>query len=169
MKRILVGFLVGVLAVLLIALPVMAGTTGDIVVSATPQPVSISLSPTTYDFGSCEPSSTPSSVTNYFTVDNNSGIVTNNTVSVTSSSWAGGVGWAHSDTATAGADTAGIKANKGGTWGAGDVIVKYASPNALASSQAANSDWSFGLKLWSPTSMSDTAQKSITVRITASG
>ena len=136
-------------------------------VTYTPQPA-ITVSPTTYDFGVVAESSTPSTTTSYFTIDNTSTMITNNTVSVTTSTWSGGTVWTHSDTATAGPDTAGLKANKGGTWGTGDVIVKYASPSTLATSQAANTDWSFGLKLIAPTSFTDGVQKQNTVRITAS-
>src|SRR3990172_2403909 len=79
--------------------------------------------------------------------------------------WSGGVTWAHSETATPGADTAGLKANKGGTWGTGDVIVKNGTPNDIATDQAATTNYQFGLKLWAPTSFGDGVEKSITVRV----
>jgi len=127
----------------------------------------ITVSPTTYNFGVVTESSTPSTTTSYFTITNTSTMITNNTVSVTTTAWSGGVTWTHSDTATPGANTAGLKANKNGTWGTGDVVVKYTSPNVLAASQPANTNWNFGLKLWTPTSFTDGVQKQIVVRVTA--
>ena len=126
----------------------------------------ISVSPNSYDFGAVAESSTPASSTTYFTITNASTMITDSTVSVTTNTWSGGVTWTHSDTATAGEDTAGLLSNKGGTWGTNDVIVKYTTPNTLAASQAASTNWSFGLKLIAPTLFGDGVQKSIIVRIT---
>src|SRR3972149_7043271 len=132
--------------------------------SANPE---ITVSPTSYGFGIVDVSSTSNTTTSYFTIDNTSTMQTDQTISVTTTTWSGGVTWTHSDTATAGANTAGLKANKGGTWGTGDVIVKNASPNFIAENQAASTDYSFGLSLITPTSHSDGVQKTIVVRITA--
>ena len=63
--------------------------------------------------------------------------------------------------------TAGLKANRGGSWGTGDIIVKFASPNYIYENCPITTDYSFGLKLWAPTVFTDGAQKTITVRITA--
>jgi len=151
----------------LVPAPAFAINTADVTVNATPEYLSISVSPTTYAFGFVAESATPSTTTSYFTITNGSSVATNNTVSVTSATWTGGTPWTHSDTATPNADTVGLKANKGGTWGTGDVIVKFTSSLSLAASQAATTDWSFGLKLLAPTSFSDGALKTNTVRITA--
>lgn len=165
MKKV-IGILIGV--ALLLSLPILvSASTADISVTATPQLISITVSPTSYDFGNVAPGATPFTTTTYFTIDNTSNVVTNQTISVTTSTWSGGIGWTHSDTCTPGANTAGLKANKGGTWGTGDVIVKYTSPLYIAENQAANTDYSFGLKLWAPTSFGDSVTKSITVRVTA--
>ena len=136
-------------------------------VTYTPGTPEITVSPTSYDFGVIAESITSNTTTSYFTIDNTSTMQTDQTISVTASSWSGGAGWTHSDTATPGADTAGMKANKGGTWGTGDVIVKNAAPNFIAENQAAVTDYSFGLSLITPTSFTDGIQKSNTVRITA--
>jgi hypothetical protein len=148
------------------ALPILAATTADITITATPTFLSISVDPTSYGFGTIAASSTPNSTTDHFTVTNSSNVITNHTIAVTSATWTGGVGWTHSDTATPGSDTVGMKANKGGTWGAGDVIVKSAAPNNIATSQAATTNYSFGLQLVAPTAFTDGVQKSNTVRIT---
>ncbi len=127
----------------------------------------ITVSPTSYDFQIVYAGVDEQTTTTYFTIDNTSGIQTDQTISVTTSTWAGGVTWTHSDTATAGANQAGLLSNKGGTWGVGDIIVKYSSPNYIAENQAASTDYSFGLKLIAPTSFTDGVQKTIIVRITA--
>ena len=127
----------------------------------------ISVLPISYDFGVVAESTTPYTATDYFTITNNSTMQTDQTISVTSANWTGGVTWTHSDTATAGSDTAGLKANKDGTWGVGDVIVKYSSPNYICENCTANTSYSFGLKLISPTVFSDGVEKEIVVRVTA--
>jgi len=160
------------LALALVVIPVgsaLAANTADVTVYATPGFISITVDNTTYDFGALLESTTKESATNYFTIDNTSTVITDNTIGVTTNTWSGGVIWAHSDTCTPAANTAGLKANKGGTWGGGDVIVKFSSPDIIANDQAANTDWSFGLKLYAPTSFGDYVQKSIVVRITATG
>ena len=172
MRKYLGSICLGVIVALLafIAVPaigVMAATTADVAVNATPAYVSISVSPTTYGFGVVQTSSTTNTTTTYFTIDNTSTVSTNQTISVTASAWAGGVTWTHSDTCTPGVDTVGLKSNKGGTWGTGDVIVKYSSPNNIAANQVADTDYSFGLSLHAPTSFGDGVLKTNTVRITA--
>ena len=127
----------------------------------------ISVSPTSYDFGTVAVSSTPYTATNYFTLTNSSTIQTDQTISVTTATWSGGVTWTHSDTATAGVNTAGLLANRNGSWGSGDVIVKYASPNYIYENCPATTSYYFGLKLIAPTSFSYGVQKQIVVRITA--
>lgn len=128
----------------------------------------IAIDKNEYDFGVVDASATPYTTTSYFTIDNNSSMQTDQTISVTTSTWGGGAGWTHSENCTPAADTAGLKANKGGDWGTGDIIVKNSSPNYIAENQQANTDYSFGLKLWAPTSytISNYQEKSITVRIT---
>lgn len=130
--------------------------------------VDISVAPTSYDFGVVSASSSSNTTTDYFTITNSSNVTTDQTIGVTTSSWSGGVGWTHSDTATAGANTAGLKANRGGSWGSGDVIVKYSSPNYIYENCPASTSYDFGLGLVAPTSFSDGVEKEIVVRVTAS-
>ena len=146
---------------------VIASPNADITVYATPESISITVDPVTYNFTFVALSATPSTTTSYFTIDNTSNTQTDQTISVTTTTWAGGVNWTHSETATPGADTAGLKANQGGSWGSGDVIVRNGSPLYIAENQTADTDFSFGLKLWAPISFGDYLQKSITVRVTA--
>jgi len=168
MKRIrLLSILVAVMTVFIIASPALALTTADVTVTATPAYVAIAVDIGSKDFGVVATSATPSTTTSYFTIDNTSSVQTDQTISVTTTTWAGGVTWAHAEDAVPGSDLAGLKANKGGTWGVGDIIVKNGTPNFIAENQAANTDYSFGLKLYAPTAFTDGVEKSIIVRITA--
>ena len=168
MKRLL-GMLV---AILLVFIPVVGvgASTADVTVNATPAYISISVAPTIYSFGVVQASGvTNTTNTTYFTVTNTATTVTtNNTISVNASAWAsGGAGWTHSDTATAGDNTVGLEANKGGSWGTGDVVVKNADPLQIATNQTALTNWDFGLQLRAPTVFTDGQTNSILVTITA--
>lgn len=167
MKRLLMAILLSMVLIMGTSVPALAATSADISVTATPTFIAISCDQSSYDFGTVIASTDESTATNWATIDNTSSVQTDQTISVTSATWSGGVTWTHSDTATAGADTAGLKANKGGTWDTGDIIIKNASPNYIAEDQAANTDYKFGIKLVAPTSFTDGTEKSITIRISA--
>ena len=149
------------------AQPAYALTTADVTVNATPSYISISVDNSTYDFGIVTASSVTNSTTDYFNIDNTSSIQTDQTISVTTALWLGGTNWTHAENGTAAADTAGLKANKDGTWGVSDVIVQNVTPDFIAENQAANTDYAFGLQLLAPTSFSDGTNKVIVVRVTA--
>lgn len=169
-KRILNQILAGIIGMLLVvglAVPALAATDADVDVTATPAYIAISDNATSYDFGVVSASSTPSTSTSYVAITNNSTVQTDITISVTTASWAGGVTWTHSETATPGADTAGLESNRGGTWDVGDVIVKNAAPNYIYENAPALISFNYGLQLIAPTSFSDGVEKSITVRVSA--
>jgi len=169
MKKI-IGILIALLLVLIPTGNVFALTTADVTVNATPAFISISVAPTGYAFNTGTPvetSSTYNTTTSYFTITNGSTVQTDQTISVTTSSWSGGVTWTHSDTCTPGVDTAGLKANREGTWGTNDVIVKYTTPLYIYENCPANTNYSFGLSLPTPTEFTDGVLKSIVTRVTA--
>ncbi len=151
-------------------IPVLAGTTADVTVNATGQYLSIAVNNATYDFGAVAASATPSTGTSYFLITNTSTVTTEHTIKVTAATWtSGGTGWTHNDAATPGANTVALLANKGGTWGTGDVNVKYNTAyEKIATSQAATTNYSFGLKLLAPTTFTDGYANQNTVRITVS-
>jgi hypothetical protein len=146
---------------------IFASTTADVTVNATPNFVGISVDIGTYPFGAVSVSTNTSTTTSYFTIANTSSVTTNQAISVTGATWTGGSAWTHSNTGVPGADTVALFANKGGTWGTGDIIVTTTGANNIATSQAANTNYSFGLRLSAPTSFTDGVIKSNTVRITA--
>lgn len=79
---------------------------------------------------------------------------------------AGGTTWTLSDTATAGADTFGLKAGLDG--GSFNIVVKKTGPyNALISGLATGNSQQWGLQFYAPTSFSDGGAKSGTITLTA--
>ena len=163
--KILLRVLLILALVVIPATPVLAATTADVTVTATPKYVAIADNVTAYDFGAVDTSANYSMLTSWVGIDNTSSVQTDQTISVTSTNWTGGDGWGHSETATPGASIAGLRASKG--TGAFDVIIKNASPNDIATNQAANTDYSYEVRLLAPTSFTDGAEKTITVRVTA--
>ena len=168
MKRTII--LAVVMSLLLAILPVglaLAADSADVTVTATPSFLGISNSPSDHDFTTVTVSTTEETLTDAFTVTNTSSVPINVAIAVTTATWSGGATWTHSDTATAGADTAGLKANVGGAWGTDDVIIKFTAPNNLVASQTASTGFDWGLQLITPTSFSDGVEKEIVVRLTA--
>ena len=169
-KRILTT-LIAILALLvwvMPALPAFADTTADVTVTATPAYIAVSDNLASYDFGVVAASSTQQTETTHIGITNTSTVQTDITI-LTTGNFTGGVGWTVSNTATPGADTAGLKSNRGGTWGAGDVIIEEAggTPNYIYENCAALTDFDYGIQLLAPSSFSDGVQKSVTVRISA--
>ncbi len=148
---------------LVMATPVLAETTQDVAVNATPEYVTITNSPSTYGFGTVAVSTNYSTAQNYFTITNGSTVNIDVAIS-TNSTWTGGDPWTHSDTNTPSAMTAAMSATPGtAAW---NVIVKNAAPQDLFSATAdASPDW--GLRLASPTSYTDGIIKENTITLTA--
>ena len=168
MKKLFISLILAMALILMSVISVLADTTADVEVTATPEYIAIADNVTTVDYGVVSASSTPYTDTSQVGITNTSTVQTDQTIAVTAETWAGGVTWAHSETATAGADTAGLEANRGGSWESGDIIVKYASPNYIYENCPATTDYDYGLQLIAPTSFGDGVEKSITVRVSAS-
>ena len=170
MRAKILGVLIA-LALVLVPAGVAADKTADITVTATPEFIGISVNPTTWGPSVPDGGLTVQTTTIYFTITNSSNVLTHQYIYVTGATWtSAGQTWTHSDTATSGVHTVGLKANKGGTWGTGDVIVRHDSQldaDRIAVSQAATTDYDFGLQMIGPTSNTDTDSKSNTVRIQA--
>ena len=167
MKRKLLCFIAAcaLITVLMPGLVASAATTADVTVQATPEYIDITCNVSTYNYGNVATSVTINSTTTHFGITNSSSIQTDETISVTTSTWSGGATWTHDDGGSPGADTAALLSNRGGTWGTGDVIVKNASPNYIYENCPSGTDYDFGLGLHTPTSFSDGVQKQITLRI----
>lgn len=151
------------------ASPIEAYTTANITITVTPGVIGISLNQTSWNAGIVYVGNAIDTNTVSFGIDNTSTVITNHSIGVTGTTWTGGAtAWTHSNTATPGADTIGMLANKSGTWGVGDITIKSSSLGNIATNQAANTDYSFGLRILMPTSSTVTDQKTNVVQITVS-
>jgi hypothetical protein len=168
MRKVLLSLAIALLLVLVPVIPAFAATTADVTVTATPASViAITDNATGAAFGEVADGATVQTTTAYIHINNTSNVQVDMTISVTTSTWAGGVTWTHDDTGSPGADTAGLKANRGGTWGVGDVVVKNVSPLFIYENCPAGTDFDYGLQLLVPTSTTDVVEKSNTVRVSA--
>lgn len=167
MKRIIVVLMV-VLTLLVVPMaPALADDHIHITVTATGAFISIAGNESAWSPGVINVDATPSTATDWCAVDNNSNIQTDTTIATDAATWtSSGVGWTQSDDGTAGANTVGLKANKGGTWGVSDVPFGI-TPAALAPNQTALTDWAFGLKLMAASSWTDGEENHIHITVTA--
>lgn len=122
-------------------------------------------SPTTYDFGALSPGTTDETGLAYFTTQNYGNSAINIMISGSDMTGAG-VDWTLADDGNPGVDTHALKAGLNG--GAYNTIVRKTSPyNDLVVGLGAASSQDWGLKLWSPTSLSDNNTKEGAVTLTA--
>ena len=168
--RYLVAFL-AILSLVLFPTAVSAATDADVTVTYTIEYLNITDNATTCAFGGVALSSTSNTSTSFVAITNNSTIQVDAYIGVTGATWTGATPHTHADDAVPGANTVGLLANKGGTWGTGDVIVKYgggtyATWNLISENLAADADFTYGLGLQAPTSSDDAVEKENTVRVT---
>jgi hypothetical protein len=167
MKKYVLSIFLALVMVLALAFPALAATTADVTVTYTPQYIAIADNVTAYDFGAVGASANYSTTTTYVGITNTSSVQTDITIGVTGNTWTGGTAHTHSDTAEPGADTVALWANRGGSWGTGDIIVKYDTPNYIYENCPATTNFNYGLRLGTPTSTTDGVEKTNTVRVSA--
>jgi hypothetical protein len=160
------------LALALVVIPAgsaFAINTADVVVTAKPGKLSITVAPAAHTFDDVTIDSTPSTAVDFFTVTNKCGVVSDNTIMVLNATWDGGLtAWTHADNGIAGDDIVALlaNANDAGGWGTNDVIVKT-TPMDLALGIVKKTDWKFGLMMLAPSDITDFSDKVNTVQITA--
>jgi len=164
-KRILISLIVATVSIVGLAVPVSADPTADVTLTATPKYVAITDNVTSYDFGAVDESQNYTMATGWVGITNSSSTQTDVTIRVTTTTWSGGVTWAHSDTATIGTDTAGLVSSNG--TGALNIIVKNAAPNDIYTNLPSGVNFTYETRLNAPSAFTDGVQKSITLRITA--
>ena len=168
MVRLLSILLVSVILTVVAPLAVLAATTADVTVTATPTYIAITNAPALYDFAAVAASSITNTVggTNCFTANNTGSVTSNITILavLTAGNWTGGTQWIHSNAGAAGVDTAALS---GGTDSGAitDITVNTTSQLLWGNLVSANhTHW--GLQLRAPTAFSDGTQKTMIVRLT---
>jgi hypothetical protein len=124
--------------------------------------VDISNTPSKWSLGIISANSTYQTDLDHFTVTNNGTEPVNITIS--GSNMTGGIPWTLSPTADPGPDTYGLRAGlEGGSYN----VTVNETDTILIGNLTDNSTQRWGLEFLSPTSFSDTAEKSGTVTLTA--
>lgn len=169
MKRVL-GLLFTILAIigiLCVGTPAFAGTTTDVVITWTPEYISISVDDPTWAVGAQATSAEVATAINAHVIDNTSSVNIDVSIKVIGD-WTGGGGSTAADDGAAGANTVGLKSGLDDLDDLFDVIVKKtAAFNNITTNQTANTDFNFGLKIYIPTSFIDGTERTNTVRLTA--
>lgn len=183
-KRVLVSLLLvvvlsgvgGALAGVVLGIQILEGswafaaTSQDVSVNATPAYVSISNSPTTYDFGVISAGTTPDTGNGYFTVTNSSTV--NMSISINCTAWSStGSAWTYNDP---GADTGNLDASSadggaGGSSGAGayDISVPNGAATTICANVTSATNPTWELQLDAPSSYTHGDEQELTVTISA--
>lgn len=165
---VLVFSFVGGVAIALPITGVSAATTANVTLTALPLYIHITCNVSSpYAFGAVAESSTTNSSTTHFGIANFSNCQTDQTIGVNATIWSGGVTWAHAEDAVPDTDTAGLQAQRGGTWGSGLVIIRYTDPLKIYEDCPASTEYAFGISLLAPTLNTDNISKTITLVVTA--
>ena len=146
--------------VLSLGVPILAATSDEVTVTATPSYVSISNLPVSFDFATVAESGTPNTTTGWFTVTNDSTV--NITVSIGCDGWSGTTAWTYG---VAGADTGQLKASDND--GVYDVTVPNGSTAELHTTVTSGTNVQWELQLNCPTSFSHGAEQTTTVTVSA--
>ena len=149
---------------LLSPMGVLAATSANITINATPAYVAITCNVSFYDFGVVAAASTTNTSNDYFGVTNLSTVQTDQTLGANQTTWQGGLGWDHSDAGTAGDNTTAIYSSNGTAF---DIVVQNAAPAFIFENLPALQDYDFGLSLQAPTVLYDGAEKTIGVVLAA--
>jgi hypothetical protein len=127
-------------------------------------PADVSDTPSTYDFGVLNASSSAATGLTNFTITNNSAFTINITISGTDMT--GGNTWTLADDGNAGNMIVAIKAGLSG--GSYNIIVKKTAPyNTLIAGLAGSGTQQWGMTLYAPTVFTDGVQKTGTITLTA--
>jgi len=158
-KRILVGILIVALSLCLIPMTVQAASTDTITITATGAEVDISVDTTAWDVGNVVTSQTYQTgiTSSWATITNNAAASVDVTIGGRSMKDSTDTDtWTLSDTATAGADTFGMKCGLDDGDDLYDIIIKNqgSSPNLIVDDLAGSGTEDFGLQFLAPTSMS---------------
>jgi ABC-type proline/glycine betaine transport system substrate-binding protein len=166
MKKTLIAIL---LAVALTVIPVssaLAATTADVTVTATPGWVSITVNPTSHDFGVVLAGATPDTTATGFTITNDSTVNMDVDIQCTSvwSPTTGSNSWTYADTPDEDTGSLNFSTTGGAPW----TFIPSATTASLASDVGTAVDPTFDLQLEAPTSFTHVDEQECTITLTAS-
>lgn len=171
MKRTILAIM---LALALVAIPVssvLAATTQDVTVTATPTFISITNAPGSFDFGVITASTTPNTTSGWFTITNDSTVTTD--INIQCNAWSGASSWTYAS--PIGADqgylaASGTFGGAGGSTGAGnyDVEILDSVDSLLCDDLAVGNDPDWEMELNTPSSFTFGDQQTTTVTLTVS-
>ncbi len=159
-KKLLFSLVLALVLTLSLAMPVLAETSAEVTVTATPSYISITNLPASFDFATVDESGTPNTTTGWFTITNDSTV--NITVSIGCNGWSGTSSWTYG---ASGADTGQLKASDND--GAYDVVVPNGSTAELHTTGAPGTNVSWELQLDCPTTFSHGYEQTTTVTVSA--
>lgn len=159
-KKFLLSLILALVLVLSLAMPVLAATSDDVTVTATPSYISIDNDPAVFDFATVDESGTPNTTTGWFTITNDSTV--NITVSIGCNGWSGTTPWTYG---AAGADTGQLKASDND--GLYDVTVPNGSTAELHTTGTPGTNVQWELQLDCPTSFTHGYEQTTTVTVSA--
>lgn len=147
-----------------------SATTQDVTVNATPAYITISNSPTAYDFGTIATSSTANTGNDYFSITNGSTV--NIDVSVNCSGWSsGGSAWTYNNPAsnTGNLDCSSGEGGTGGSSGSGayDISILDSGDTLLCDNVTTVTDPQWELQLDAPSAFTHGDEQETTVTLTA--
>lgn len=156
--------IIGILGIMVGGVPLAAATTQDVTVDATPEFISISNAPSTFDFGTVAAGVDENTGTDYFTITNSSTVATDIDIRAVTG-WEGGANdWTYG---ASGEDQAKLAASAGTGLYTVDIAAVDTDYELIDNLGATtNDDWE--LKLIAPSSFTFPNAQQIVVRLTAS-
>lgn len=164
MKGKILGLVLALTLILVGGIPTMAATTQDVTVDATPEFISITNAPSTFDFLTVAAGVDENTGTDYFTITNSSTVATDIDIRAITG-WEGGANdWTWG---AAGADTGKLAASAGTGLYTVDIAAVDTDYELIDNLGATtNDDWE--LKLVAPSSFTYGNAQQVVVRLTAS-
>lgn len=146
-----------------------AGTTQQVTVNATPEYITISNAPATFNFGVVTAGTQPNTTSDYFTVTNGSSVDID--ISINCTGWSAGTPWTYG---APGADTGRLMASSGeggvgGSTGSGnyDIVVTDSGQTLLCDAVGTTTDPQWEMELEAPNSYSHSSEQTTTTEIEA--
>lgn len=169
MKKIFISLFLVMILVMSFTIPVFAATSQDVTVTGTPSFISISNSPSSFDFQTLEANVDEQTSNGYFTINNTSTVAID--INIKCNGWSGTTSWTYGAPAE---DQGQLKASSanggvGGSTGAGnfDIVLLNGSDTLLCDAVGTSTNPTWELQIDVASSFTHGAQQTSIVTITA--